>query len=185
MNDENYYFQDDLQSQDPRPWHDRWPWWGSVWRLGWRDGWWDVIVFWKIIISWIPGDWKPSLGETHGPCLWLPILPLIKVFLLVDNLPIIIQWCLILRDEGEWGSAGDEEEKEMAILTNFILNIWIVIQTRSYLFNSKAHKSASLENLFYEFPCSLFPHVLKNCMLISLGILHLDLNSLVISAREN
>merc|ERR1719490_402204 len=52
-------------------------------------------------------------------------------------------------------------------------------------FNSKAHKSTSLENLFYEFPCSLFPRVLKNCMLISLGLLHLDLNSLVISARQN
>ena len=49
-------------------------------------------------------------GAIPGCSPWTsPVLPLIKVFLLVDNLPIIIHWCFILREENE--GAGEEEER--------------------------------------------------------------------------
>ena len=49
-------------------------------------------------------------GAIPGCSPWIsPVLPLTKVFLLVDNLPIIIHWCFILREENE--GAGEEEER--------------------------------------------------------------------------
>jgi len=55
-------------------------------------------------VTQISGGIEPPPGAVcPGKSLYtvyFSILPLIKVFLLVDNLPIIIQWCLILRDEG-------------------------------------------------------------------------------------
>ena len=137
--DENYSFQDDLQSQDPqlnpevsnanteRTLLGRF-WTGQ--RRSWERNCWQRNVTRSLTLmgfglkTWMT-RWMVRChcflknhnllnprrqGAIPGCSPWTsPVLPLIKVFLLVDNLPIIIHWCFILREENE--GAGEEEER--------------------------------------------------------------------------